>query len=208
MRRRRAVTVLCGFLTFCAACSHETQTLLEPGQALAIVLAEETARFAGSKKQVAIISPDSTWGPVSIVEEAFKKALKKRGFTPVDAKAASLGDPMRSGAVGLKGADFTETIQKFSAAGAVVSFAGAPLLGLGETGTAEQAHPPVLVVATAMLGNVPGVPGDRNQLDRLLKANLIQLAVIDGAAPLPHPPTKADSTHDLFAQHFQILLAR
>jgi len=49
------------------------------------------------------------------------------------------------------------------------------------------------------------LPGDRSQLIRLLRANVVQLAVIDGAGPLPHPPAKADPRHELFAQHFQIL---
>ena len=84
----------------------ETKILLGPSEALGTVLADEAARVAGARKQVAIISPDANWGDVSTAEEAFKSALKKQGFTIVTAKAANLGDPMRRGQIGLKAADF------------------------------------------------------------------------------------------------------
>ena len=44
-------------------------------------------------------------------------------------------------------------------------------------------HPPVLVVATAMLGDKIGVRTDPLQLARLLETKVIQIAVIDGADP-------------------------
>src|SRR4051794_31750866 len=84
----------------------ETQALLQPSVALGTVLAEETARFAGTKKQVVIISPDANWGPTSLAERSFRGALKKHGVSVVASKSANLGDPMRSGEIGLKSADF------------------------------------------------------------------------------------------------------
>src|SRR5213593_4071856 len=74
-------------------------------EALGQVLAEETAKLAGPKKQIAIITYDASWGPVSSAEESFKKALKKQGYSAAVAKSADLGDPLRSGEVGLKAAD-------------------------------------------------------------------------------------------------------
>src|SRR5438552_11626766 len=67
----------------------EVRTLLGPSQALSSVLAEEAARLAGAKKQVALITADTSWGPPSTVEEALKRALKKHGLTVVTAKAAN-----------------------------------------------------------------------------------------------------------------------
>lgn len=188
-----------------AACSpKQTQALLAPIETLGPVLAEESARAAGTKKSVAIISYDPSWGPPSSVEESFKAALKKQGVSVVATKSANLGDPMRSGEVGLKAADFFAALEQFSDAGAVVSFAGAPLLKPGETARLKPDHPPVLVLAAAALGNVPGVPGDRTQLGRLLDAKVIQLAIVDGADPAA-PKGGADATHELFTQHYRIL---
>lgn len=189
-------------LAFTACTPKETKSSLQSGQALSTVLAEETVRAAGAKKTVVVISPDASWGPPSSVEESFKVALKKQGLSVMAAKSANLGDPMRSGEVGLKLADFLEVLQKFPDAGAIASFAGAPLLPPDEIDRLKPDRPPLLVVATAMHGEVPGVPGDRMQLARLLEAKVIQLAIIDGSEPaMP----KADATHELFAQHYRIL---
>jgi hypothetical protein len=81
-----------GVLLFLSCAPKETKVLLGPSEALGTVLADEAARVAGARKQVAIISPDASWGAVSVTEEAFKNALKKQGFTTVTAKAANLGD--------------------------------------------------------------------------------------------------------------------
>src|SRR5438552_5529553 len=47
----------------------EIQILLGPSQALSTVLAEEAARLAGPKKQIALITADASWGPPSAHEE-------------------------------------------------------------------------------------------------------------------------------------------
>src|SRR6266567_7165454 len=77
----------------------EIKAFLGPSQALSSVLAEEAVRFAGAKKQVALITADASWGPPSTLEEALKHALKKRGLTVVTPKAANLGNPMLSGTI-------------------------------------------------------------------------------------------------------------
>jgi hypothetical protein len=185
--------------------SKEEKAILQPSESIAPILVEETVRATGSNRKVAIISPDATWGPTSPVEQTFRSALKKQGFTIIDAKSVSLGDPMRSGEVGLKASDFIEVLEKFPDVGAIVSFAGAPLLKPPDIPKASAEHPPVLVVATAMLGTTPGVPGDRNQFPRLLDSKAVQLIIIDGADPAISTSTKRDSSHDLFAQNFRIL---
>lgn len=182
----------------------EAKVLLAPSEALGTVLAEETTRIAGARKQVAIISPDANWGAVSTVEEAFRNALKNQGFAIATARAANLGDPMRRGRVGLKAGDFSAALDKAADAGAIVSFAGAPMLGPDDAARLP-AHPPVLVVATASLGNVPGVWGDPAQLGRLLEVKAIDLAIVDGADPAAQPPGKSDAAHELFAQNYRIL---
>src|SRR5262249_29998703 len=193
-------------LLIVAGCtSKEANAILQPSESLAPILVEETVHAAGANRKVAIISPDATWGPTSPVEQTFKSALKKQGFTIIDAKSASLGDPMRSGEVGLKSSDFIEVLEKFSDVGAIVSFAGAPLLKPADFPKASPEHPPVLVVATAMLGTTPGVPGDRTQFPRLLDSKAVQIIIIDGADPTASTSPKRDPTHDLFAQNFRIL---
>src|SRR3954463_8975491 len=77
-------------LTLPACTPKKTQELLEAPQSLGVVLAEEAARVAGTKKQIAIISPGN-WGPPSTAEESFKDTLKKLGFSAVAAKAANVG---------------------------------------------------------------------------------------------------------------------
>ena len=195
--------VLAVFAVALAGCTpKQTKSLLAPTETLGPVLAEQAAQLAGAKKRVAIITPDANWGPASTVEESFKAAIQKQGFSVVTAKSANLGDPMRSGEVGLKAADFLEALGRSSGAGAIVSFAGAPLLKPGDAGQVPAEHPPVLVVSTATLGNLPGVRAEPMQLGRLLDARVIQLAIIDGSEPAA---AKADATHELFGQNYRIL---
>jgi len=189
----------------CGCTSKEATAILQPTESLAPILVEETVHTAGANHKVAIISPDATWGPTSPVEHGFRSALKKQGFTIIDAKSASLGDPMRSGEVGLKASDFLDVLEKFHDVGAIVSFAGPPLLRPPDFSKASAEHPPVLVVATAMLGTTPGVPGDRNQFPSLLDSKAVQLIIIDGADPTASTSTKLDPTRELFSQNFRIL---
>ena len=90
-------------------------------------------------------------------------------------------------------------------AGAVVSFAGAPLLQPGDAGRVSAAHPPVLVVATMTLGTVPGVASDRLLLANPLQAKIIQLAIADASDPAGPKAAKGDVTGELFAQNYRIL---
>jgi len=183
----------------------EVQALLEPSQALASVLADETTRLIGVNKRVALITHDKSWGEPSTAEEALRAALKKQGITIDAVKAANLGNPMLSGEVGLKAADFLDALDKSSGAGAVISLVGAPLLKDGDIGRVPSGHPPVLVVATASLGDKMGVRTDPVQLARLLDARIIQLAVIDGAEPAAAGAAKSDPQRELFGQHYRIL---
>jgi hypothetical protein len=109
---------------------------------------------------------------------------------------------MRSGEVGLKAADFFEALDNSRDAGAMVSFAGGPLLKPADTARIPAEHPPVLVISTATLGNLPGVRAEPMQLGRLLDARVIQLAIVDGSEPAA---AKTDATHELFAQHYRIM---
>ncbi len=183
----------------------EIQTLLGPSQALSSVLAEEAAHVAGAKKQVALITADASWGPPSTLEEALKRALKRHGLTVVTAKAANLGNPMLSGAIGLKAVDFFEALEKSAGTGAVISLVGGPLLTPDDAARVSSNHPPVLVVATAMLGDKIGVRTDPLQLARLLETQVIEIAVIDGADPVANVPGKSDPARELFAQNYRIL---
>jgi hypothetical protein len=197
---------LAGAWLFSSCGNKELQEVLEPSEALSKVLVEETSRAAGPKKQVAVITHDATWGGPSPVEESFRSRLQKQGFTVFTAKAAVLGDPMRSGEIGLKPADFFEAMEKSSDAGAVVSFAGAPLLKSAEFARLPQNHPPVLIVATSRLGLKLGVRDDPMHLASLLEAKTIQLAIIDGASDSTSAAAgKTDATHQLFSQNYRIL---
>lgn len=46
---------------------------------MGVVLAEEAAQAAGTKKQVAIIEPDASWDTTSPAKVAFKNAIGKLG---------------------------------------------------------------------------------------------------------------------------------
>lgn len=179
----------------------EVQALLEPSQALGEVVAQEAVRLAGPNRSITLITHDSSWGPPSTAEQALRAALKKQKATLDFVKAANLGNPMLSGEVGLKAADFFEAMEKSARAGAVISLVGAPLLKEGEATRLTSTHPPVLVVATASLGDKMGVHTDPVQLGSLLEAKVIQLAIIDGN----DPTAQADPHRALFAQHYRIL---
>jgi hypothetical protein len=183
----------------------EVQALLEPSQALGEVLAEETVRLAGNNRSITLITHDASWGPPSTAEQALRAALKKQRVTVDLIKAANLGNPMLSGEVGLKAEDFFETMEKSAKAGAVISLVGAPQLKEGDAARLTSTHPPVLVVATASLGDKMGVHTDPVRLASLLEDKLIQLAIIDGNDPTPQLTTKPDPHRLLFAQHYRIL---
>ena len=195
--------LLCLGLTACGP--SKTDALLQPSQALGDILAEETVRMAGANKTIALITPDAQWGPTSLVEKSFKRALQAQGYSTTLAKAASLGDPMSPKRVGLRPGDFFEALQNATGAGAVVSIAGAPLLTPEDAGSLKPDHPPILVIATAALGEEPGVPGNRTRLQNLLNANIIQLAIVDGGEDGAPSSGPKDSPHQLFAQHYRIL---
>jgi hypothetical protein len=188
-----------------SACSRKAvQVLLEPSVALGTVLAEEVIQTAGPKKEIAVISPDASWGPASTVETTFKSVLQSRGYTVVTARSANLGDPMHMSSVGLMASDFAEALEKSSSAGALVSFAGGPQFWQALGARLNAPHPPVFVVATAMLGNVPGLPTDHGQLQAMVNAGAVQVAIIDGAEALP-AAAKTDELHSVFAQNFSQL---
>jgi hypothetical protein len=183
----------------------EVQALLEPSQALGKVLAEESIRLAGANRQIALITYDSSWGPPSTAEQALRAALKKQKAGLEVVKAANLGNPMLSGEVGLKAADFLEAIEKSAKAGVVISLVGAPLLQEGDPALRASPHPPVLVVATASLGDKMGVHTDPLRLASLLEAKVIQMAIIDGTDPAAQPAANPEPYRALFGQHYRIL---
>lgn len=185
--------------------NKEVQALLEPSQALAEVLAQEAVRLAAANRSITLITHDTSWGPPSTAEQTLRAALKKQNANLDFVKAASLGNPMLSGEVGLKAADFFEAMEKSAKAGAVISLVGAPLLKEGDAARLSSPHPPVLVVATSSLGDKMGVHTDPVQLASLLEAKVIQLAIIDGEDLTPQPTTKPDPQRALFAQHYRIL---
>ena len=198
--------LLCLWLAVLPACKpKELQALLQPSQALGSVLAEECARAAGPKKHIALITYVASRGPASTAEQALRDALRQRGFTVVVAKAADVGDPMKSGRLALKAADFLEALEKSAGAGAVISMVGAPSLNEGDVARLNPDHPPVLVVATASLGDKMGVHGDPVQLAQLLEAKVIQLAIIDGADPAMQTSAELDPTRQHFDQNYRIL---
>ena len=197
-----ALALCSALLTSCTP--SQTSSLLQPSQALGAVLAEEAARLAGANKRVALVAPDASWGPTSTAEQAFRAALTKQGFQIVSAGSANVGNPMRRGQIGFKAEEFIAALEKSADAGAFVSFAGAPLLKAADAARLSPNHPPVLVVATASLGNVAGLWSDPVQLAGLIEADLVQLAIIDNPEPAPQP-AKADATHEVFSQHFRIL---
>jgi len=179
---------------------------VEPSQALGEVLAQEAVRLAGANRSITLITHDDSWGSPSTAEQALRAALKKQNATLDLVQAVPLGNPMLSGEVGLKAADFLEAMEKSAKAGAVISLVGAPLLKEGDAARLTSApHPPVLVVATASLGDKMGVHTDPVQLASLLEAKVIQLVIIDGEDPAAQPTTKPDPHRALFAQHYRIL---
>ena len=204
----RAVSFLtCGlvFLLLMVGCKPSaTEVLLGPSQALTTVLAEEASNLAGPKKQIALITADASWGPPSTAQETLVNLLKKHGHTVVTAKAANIGNPMLSGEVGLKAADFFEALEKSAGSGVVISLVGAPLLAPEDATRLPAEHPPVVVVATAQVGDKMGVRGDAAQLARLLESRAIQLAIIDGGSAA-NGSTKPGAPRELFDQHYRIL---
>jgi hypothetical protein len=203
----RPLILLAAAAIFLSSCGQNTsKTALRPSLALGSVLAEEAMNLAGKSNRVAIISHDASWGPASPVEVAFIAELKKRGFSSFIAKAANPGNPMHGGEVGLHPADFAEALQNAGDAGVVVSFSGPPLLSAADAAKMPPTHPPILIVATAGMGDQPGFPGSLGRVEQLLDARIIQLAIVDGGlGPDASLPKNTDATHELFARNYSIL---
>jgi len=200
-------TVLAAGLALLVSCKpNETNALLEPCKALGAVLAEEAIHAAGQNKKIAVISHDASWGPPSLPERTFKAALERQGFSVFTAMSANLGNSMGRGGAGLQPEDFLEGVRKAAGAGAIVSFAGAPLLNPDDAAGLPPSHPPILIVATANLGDQPGVPAKPDRLAGLLDAKIIQTAIVNGGSDPASPASgKSDSTHELFARYYAIL---
>ena len=189
-----------------ACMNKKTESLLRPCQALGRVLAEEAMRAAGANKTIAVISPDSRWGPASTLEAALRSTLRARGYSVMVAKLAYLGDPMKMSGVGLQRGDFYEAVQKAANAGALVSIVGAPLLTPAEATPLPAGHPPILVAAVASLGEEPGSPGNRAILEDLLRAKIIQIAIVDGGSQDGlSTASQTNSVRALFDQNYRIL---
>jgi hypothetical protein len=205
--RRIEVLILAVVVMSIGGCKpSETQTLLEPSKALAAVLAEEAIHAAGANKRIAVITHDDSWGAPSTVEKDFDDAVEKAGFSVSTAKAAFLGDPMHRSGLGLQPEDFFEALQNATDAGVIVSFAGAPLLAPEDVTKAPHDHPPIVVVATRMLGGELGVPATADRLNNLLGAKVIQVAIVNGGSDSdPAESGKTDDAHRTFAQNFTIL---
>ena len=191
-------------VAFAACKPKEINELRQAGSALSTVFAAETALAAGANKQIVMIVPKATQGPLANVGDEFKTAFQKEGLSIVEILSVDLGDPMRYGEFGWKAVDFLEAIQKHPGVGAIVSLAGAPLLNRNDLGQVPATHPPILVIATAQIGMAPGVPANPSVMAQMLDAKIIQLAVVDGEGT---PSGKSDKAHKLFSQHFQILRA-
>ena len=203
LRQAFAVSTAVVPLVFLSCTPAETKRLLEPSQALGVVLAEEAVRAGGSGKQIVLVLPQ--WGATASVAESLKVALKKQGIAISATVSADVGDPMRTGLLGLKADDFFAALEKAGASGVVVSLAGGPMLKPGDESRLKVQHPPVIVVATASLGNLMGVPSSPELLARLLEARIIQLAIVDGADPNAQASGKPDSIHLTFAQNYRML---
>jgi hypothetical protein len=198
------VAALMVFFLLAGCKPNETKTLLEPSESIAPVLAEETIKAASANKKIAIITHDESWGPPSSVENEFKSAVEKQGYAVSIAKAAFLGDPMHQKGLGLQGDDFFDAVQNAAGSGAIVSFAGAPLISPDDAPKLPSDHPPILVVATRNLGEQLGIPGTPDQLTSLLKAKIIQIAIVNGESD-SESSGKTDETHQLFAKNYTIL---
>jgi len=197
----RAAGCLSLVLALAACKQKELDKLDDSAAALREVFATETAQVAGANKKVVLIVPAATQGPSASLGGDFKSALQKKGLSVTELKPVQLGDPMNFNDFGLKAADFIDVLRTHSDAGAIVSLVGAPLLHAGDLANLPAARPPVLIIATRQIGLAPGVPTSGVVLDQLLRARIIQLAVIDGAGS----SGKTDTAHKEFDQQFQIL---
>jgi len=197
-----AAGAILSFMILSACKPPAVQQELGASEALGKILAEET-EHATSSKQVVLITPQWKPGASSTVEDSFKAAMKKQKFTVVTIPA-NVGDPMHLAGVGLKPDDFLAALAQ-AGGGVVVSLAGPPLLGPGDVNRVAPNHPPVLVVATASLGNMIGVPGNRAQVTSLVEAKVIQVAIVDSAAPALPPAAKTDAVHQTFAENYSFL---
>lgn len=192
-------------LTFAPSCKpSREQTLLEPSQALGKVLAEEAVLVTGVKKQVVLIVRAGPAAGESPTEETLRSALKKSGITIVTVKADA-GNPMMMKGQGLTATDFFGALDKSAGSGAVISLVGAPLLAPGDVVRLGSEHPPIMIVATSMLGNRIGVRNDPALLAQLLQSKTIQLAIIDGPDLAIQATGTKDSAHETFAQNYHIL---
>jgi len=161
------------------------------------VLAEQTAKAAGRKGHVVIITIDTRdWPELYTQLAAFKVALKKLGDYDVKEYQMDTKDQPKYGVgSGLSGRRYVRTAKKNPNADVFVSFVGAPKLTQEEV--AELGTKPKLIVESRSGDNVPG-----------LFENKLALAAVVSRFQFPAPvPAKPKTPEEWFTKRYQILTA-
>lgn len=203
MRRVFGVILGCAllFLTGATGCKPSAEAQLDNAtSALFTILADETARMAGGKKQVIVVATTGPDGKASETAQSTAAALKKAQLAP-EIKMVSIGDPMRMGGYGWSAESYREILQQHPEAGAVVSLVGAPLLKMADLSKVPPTHPPVIAVAVMQVGTRRGVAGSPDMIGQLLERKALQLAIIDG-------PEAASEAKNATEKQFGQLYAR
>jgi hypothetical protein len=166
--------------------------------ALGAGVAEETAKLLGNEGQVTVVTPEaSAKNPSFQAEwECFQKTLKKNGVSiarTVSFKVATPLELIETGGV-LSSSQLLKELQGQAKNGAVVLFCGFPKLTAQEYDTVKQIGAKVIVVSSYQ----PDYPN-------LLKANVIELAIVPKSDYSSLATKKAKTLRECFDSEFKVL---
>jgi hypothetical protein len=166
-------------------------------QRIGEIMAEETAKIAGTKGRLVIITiPTGSEPELKTQLDAFYRKLKTLGHYEFKEHELDTKDQPKYGlGAGLSGRRFVRTVKNNPKADAIVSFVGAPKMADDEV--AELSHPPKFIAETKSPDHLP----------KLFEKNLIQVAVASRFI-FPAPgPQRPKTPQEWFDKRYQVVLA-
>lgn len=166
-------------------------------QKIGEVMAEQTAKVAGAKGDIVLITiPTGKEPELAVQLEAFRKKLHLLGDYHIDDEEMDPKDQPKYGlGSGLSGRRFVRTVNKNLSAAAVVSFIGAPKLS--DENVAELKKVPKFIAETR----------SPDHLEKLLDKKILRAAVVSRFV-FPAPgPLQPRTAQEWFDKRYQVVAA-
>lgn len=173
-------------------------THIAPFAALGQVTAEEAAKLLGSKGHIVVAARDTSRSADNTTEEelkAFQQAIsKERGIAVVAVEKLYIDPEVPASEQGMSFDDYSNLVQKYPEADAIVSFVGPPILNRQQD--LPQKMPKFIAVSL-----------ESAAMKYLFQKDVIQVAIVNRMEPSPQSSTQPASTRAWFDEYFQVITA-